>query len=412
MSLDGPVRCSVDRSAARSYEARLARARSRLGRVSAAMVLCMLLSLSAPGSVRAETAHVRVSPDRFEMAINDEADLEIVIEDATNLYGMDLRLTFDAAVLEGVDADSGLGGVQATPGDLLYPDFVVRNQVDNNLGTIWYAVTQLNPREPANGSGTAMIVRFRAKSSGVVIIDLTNHVLVNSDGVTLDVTASGGEIVVPAPDGSIPDTPLPTSTRTLTPTSTATPQSEPDPQGEQTIPPEPTETQRPADTPLPPVTEPTSDSSYPGPTDAGPAATVAPSATAVPTSLVEQKTPLPTGTGPEGATPSAERSTSTPGPTRPVGAPTTVAQTAYPEPDRPTSSPEADDNTQSPTATVAKLAVVVPTWPPVPTALPQAEPVRPLVPTAIFNCMMVFVALSTLLLGLYLVRRDRIGPMD
>ena len=74
-------------------------------------------------------------------------------DDVTNLFGLDIRLRFNADMVQVEDGNPSKAGIQVLPGEFPVADFEVKNVVDNEAGTIWYAVTQLNPREPVSGSG-------------------------------------------------------------------------------------------------------------------------------------------------------------------------------------------------------------------------------------------------------------------
>ena len=77
----------------------------------------------------------------------------LVLADAQNAYGIDVRATFDPQVVEVVDADPAKDGIQLSPGTFPQPDFVARNVADNQAGTLRYAITQVNPTQPVSGTG-------------------------------------------------------------------------------------------------------------------------------------------------------------------------------------------------------------------------------------------------------------------
>lgn len=131
--------------------------------------LCALLLLTlfcaVPASAQNQIAAVRSDPPVLEISPGETATLTVVIDDAQDLYGIDVRASFDPQLLEVVDADPAMDGVQMMAGELPQPDFVARNVADNDAGTLRYAVTQVNPTEPANGSGIVYSVQLRAKAS-------------------------------------------------------------------------------------------------------------------------------------------------------------------------------------------------------------------------------------------------------
>ena len=128
------------------------------GRVAVVLLALLLLSF-APRTEHAVLAQdgqtmVTIKPVSGTYAVGDTIAVEVWIEDVEDLYGADVRLRFNPSRFTVQDADLTQPGVQITPrADLLSPDIVVKKEADNAAGTVWYAVSQLNPRPPASGSG-------------------------------------------------------------------------------------------------------------------------------------------------------------------------------------------------------------------------------------------------------------------
>ena len=99
---------------------------------------------------------VRIDPAVIEIGPGDMATLTVVLADAQEVYGIDVREPFDPQLVEVVDADPAREGVQFKAGSFPRPDFLVRNEADNQAGTLHYAITQVNPTEPANGYGVRL----------------------------------------------------------------------------------------------------------------------------------------------------------------------------------------------------------------------------------------------------------------
>ncbi|MCD6520744.1 MAG: hypothetical protein J7M05_12580, partial [Anaerolineae bacterium] len=215
--------------------------------------------------VLAGWAKVYLAPEDVQIVAGNEFELQVRIDQAENLYGVDLRLRFSPQVLEVVDVDSTQEGVQAQPGEMPFPDFVVRNEANNVSGTLWYAATQLNPREPMSGAGLMLTVHFRAKEPGVSPVELEYVQLVSRDGLELPLQVVGGSQVLVEPSNASPTptrTPKPWHpTPTRTPRPTRAPRPTFTPQGQETLPPPPTATvtgpaQAPTRTPRPTFTKP------------------------------------------------------------------------------------------------------------------------------------------------------------
>lgn len=95
-------------------------------------------ALSASAAT-ASTAVVLVQPASQQVAPGGLVTASIIISDVVNLYGADVRLTFNPAILTVVDANAGQSGVQIFPGPLLTsqgPYQIFTNQVSNTAGTI------------------------------------------------------------------------------------------------------------------------------------------------------------------------------------------------------------------------------------------------------------------------------------
>jgi len=84
------------------------------------------------------------------------------VEDARNLYAVDVRYQFDPTRLQVVDADPARPGIQLTVGAFLpEPHFIAINAADNTTGEVRFAATLLRPAAPLNGSGVLAWVTFR-----------------------------------------------------------------------------------------------------------------------------------------------------------------------------------------------------------------------------------------------------------
>ena len=193
-----------------------------------AMVCCVVMTLIWPGAVAyAATPTVVPDPSVVTVAVGQTADINIRLQDVSDVYGIDVRLRFDPFTMEIVDADQSKDGVQVQAGGFPQPDFTVRNVVDNAMGTADYAVVQLNPTLPASGSGTIFSVKVRGKVAGrqstlsvdaVTVADRSGNTIAvqRLDGTVIVVSA--GDSGQPTPPVSV--LPTPTTTATAAPTAT------------------------------------------------------------------------------------------------------------------------------------------------------------------------------------------------
>ncbi len=92
-----------------------------------------------------------------------EITVDITVSRVRDLYAAELRLSFDPARLQVVDA-SEAPGVQIEPGAPWNADgtsFIKPNQVDNDAGTILFAASRMNPAPALNGDAVLARVTFR-----------------------------------------------------------------------------------------------------------------------------------------------------------------------------------------------------------------------------------------------------------
>lgn len=192
-------------------------------------VVTIAASISLPGfgnSTRSwaqADAIMRTDPTSLQMQPGETQSMAIVVEDVTDLYGFECRISFDPAVLEVVDADPAEEGVQVAPGDFLSPDWTLLNAVDNNSGTIDYALAQLSPSDPKSGGGILLTIRFQAKASGTSPVVLRDVLLGSATSQPITVNLQDGQVVVTSGEPVAPASPTPTSGAALPSTPSASP---------------------------------------------------------------------------------------------------------------------------------------------------------------------------------------------
>jgi len=170
-----------------------------------ASVACLLLVsiVSTPAPLEAAPnadALVRTAPVVVTTTTNAiSVPVDIMIENVNGLYGADVRLTFDPALLAVQDANPGQAGIQIGLGPLLTSGtyFVVINAADNVSGTIRLALTQLNPTEPVTGSGVLAHITFKPVGpTGVSSIHFTQVELASRTGNPIPATTQDGTIAI------------------------------------------------------------------------------------------------------------------------------------------------------------------------------------------------------------------------
>jgi hypothetical protein len=149
------------------------------------------------------TTQVVVSPSHTSLAgVGETVELDIEVQDVTDLYAAQVQLTFDPSVVQVQDADPrpSSPGVQIRPGDFLDPrQYVLVNEANNATGEIDFAVTQLYPAEARSGSGVLATVIFEAMDPGTSPVQLVGVRLLDDtpqDPQEIPAGAQHGEIVV------------------------------------------------------------------------------------------------------------------------------------------------------------------------------------------------------------------------
>lgn len=171
----------------------------------ASLLMAMVLVGPAAAAVPSQDAIVRPDPLVSAVSLGGQVVVNLYIQDVQGLYGADIRLGFDPAVLEVQDMDLAASGVQIAPlSAFLKPDFVVRNSACNEVGpacpaagVVRYAVTQVNPSAPASGSGAIAAVTFKRLRSEVTTLRITAHDLSDRSGVTIPSVALDGSVELP-----------------------------------------------------------------------------------------------------------------------------------------------------------------------------------------------------------------------
>jgi len=174
----------------------------------AGLVLGLLLLFVGTCPVEAQgSAVVSLQPATMSLAAGESGLMTIAIEQANDLFGYELHLEFNPAVMQIIDANPGQPGVQIQPAGFIDESrgFAVANRVDNGLGKLDYAMTLLAPTEPVSGAGPLLELGVRAVAPGNSPLTLS-VILASSDGLALPVETIDGNLAVTGnqPPGGTP----------------------------------------------------------------------------------------------------------------------------------------------------------------------------------------------------------------
>ncbi len=104
--------------------------------------------------------------------LGEQFEVPVMLHGATDVYALQVYLTFDVSKLEAVSVRAG---------DFV-SGFVAKREYSNTEGTVWFAVTKLGQVPGSSGDGKTLTVTFRPKSTGstVIVIDPVNTQLLNT----------------------------------------------------------------------------------------------------------------------------------------------------------------------------------------------------------------------------------------
>jgi hypothetical protein len=165
-------------------------------RISPVLLGCIVLIVWAVGSASAQGARLWLDPASLDVAPGDVKTLDVRVKDVTMLAGAEVHLTYDPALLEVVDADPAVDGVQIAHGDFLNPEFVVQNSADGVAGTVDYAIATMSLDNAVSGEGVLARVTFRGLSKGKTTIAVQGVLLANRDGQPIEVETDSSQVVV------------------------------------------------------------------------------------------------------------------------------------------------------------------------------------------------------------------------
>lgn len=156
------------------------------------LVVLVLFAMAVPASAQNVARTAVVGVDDVTVTVGQEFTVPVWVHGVSNLYGYDVRLPHDRAILQGVRVDHG---------GWLVPGFVIRQGFYEWNGTgcggycAWYAMTQLRPALPVSGSGTLIFVTYRALQLGVVQLQPWAQ-LAAAGGIPIAVTTKAATVTV------------------------------------------------------------------------------------------------------------------------------------------------------------------------------------------------------------------------
>jgi uncharacterized membrane protein len=150
------------------------------------------LAVQNPGS----QALVSISSAPSSVFVGHTVESEVLLSNASDFYGIEFFMSYDPAVLQVVDADPALPGVQIGLGEIFPSDqhTIGVNEVNTVTGQISLGVARLSPLPPVNGDGVLAHITWEAVGEGVSELNFTHTKLASPDGTELDAVSQNGVI--------------------------------------------------------------------------------------------------------------------------------------------------------------------------------------------------------------------------
>jgi hypothetical protein len=147
---------------------------------------------------------VLVSPPTSDIpTLGTTFDVDILVQDISDLYAYRLQISYDPTVVRVRDADprSSAPGVQIQPGTFLdlMNQYVIVNKADNVTGKIDFAVTQIYPAVAKSGSGLLARITFEGLKPGSSLVDVFQARMLDDsvpDPIEIPVAITDGNILV------------------------------------------------------------------------------------------------------------------------------------------------------------------------------------------------------------------------
>ncbi|MFO7917623.1 MAG: cohesin domain-containing protein [Anaerolineae bacterium] len=147
---------------------------------------------------------IKVLPETADIDQGEEVTVYVWLENVGDYYGVDFKLNYDESL---VSVPTG----EVTPLWDVFDGshhFEIRNVAED--GTVWYALTNINPAEPFTGTGRICSITFRGDAIGTSSLDFSSAEGSTRHGETLLPAQVGGSLAVQSSDGSPTPTPEPT----------------------------------------------------------------------------------------------------------------------------------------------------------------------------------------------------------
>ncbi len=216
--------------------------------VCCAALLLWLGSSRSAAQAQLPIVTCRVTP--VSIAVGNQAELSLDVENVQGLNGYELKLTYDPGVVEFKDADPDRELVNVRLGDFVSPDFLVLNDIEQP-GELLLSLTQLGHSPARSGKGTLADAALIGRRIGRADFKVADVILYDINGSEIEHQVQNCSVeITQGPPPSAAET-QPAATPPLTPPSEASISPVPAATSTATTPPSPANQPQPAATAAP-----------------------------------------------------------------------------------------------------------------------------------------------------------------
>ena len=140
------------------------------------------------------TTIVKIDPESQQTPLPGTAEVNVKIEDVTNLGAFEFKLKYDGSIVKILQAtDVQLGDFLGSTGRTVVP---TGPDIDNDAGEMTFGAFTFGENPGPDGDGVLAIVTFTAQSEGASALDLTDVQVTDINGDVIPVDVIDGEVQV------------------------------------------------------------------------------------------------------------------------------------------------------------------------------------------------------------------------
>ena len=147
------------------------------------MILLVILFSATSLFVFAATPNLELTPPTQSVTVGNQTNVNVVVENVTDLRGANITLNFDASKLQ---------YVSSTDGSFIPSATLLEQSIDNTNGSVTLDIAGLGASAYASGSGTIMTVIFNRIATGNTNITFGATTLRDKDNITITHTKGNG----------------------------------------------------------------------------------------------------------------------------------------------------------------------------------------------------------------------------